>query len=354
MDGYDFSYRSYTVAELEDWLFHQADNGLSDAVIARPRALAFVRNPHARPDDVALVVVFNEKNEPVGYTGAYAEQWVHPTMPERYFWGSTQWMNPEYRGKGISWNMMRQIKDAVADRYISLDSTPASCRLDEKQGSIISYYPRYFFVLRGDGKSVKSKVKNVLSNRSLKKASQNLEEFGFKNRYVSLIDDETYSFIVAHSEKDLFLRKKDFLNWQVLYPFVVPTGDDRKLDVESCEFGGYVKKLQTMMVQVFVDGKMCGFYMLRMLDSVCSAWYLYYEESMREHVFASVALNVLRRKDVFKFQTFNKDLFDFMQQKGVKSQFSKTYIDKISLTIPCGFEVDATLRVHGGDGDMMC
>lgn len=350
----DFSYRSYTVAELEHWLCHHVDNGLSDAVIARSRALAFIRNPHALPDDIALVVVFNENNEPVGYTGAYAEQWVRPAMSERYFWGSTQWMDPQYRGKGVSGKMMRMIKDTVGDKYIALDSSPASCRLDEKQGSIISYYPRYFIVLRGTGKSFKSKMKNVQSEFSAKKAFRNLKEYGYTNRYVSFIDDETYSFIVEHSKGDLFLRKQDFLNWQMQYPFVVPTGGDDKKDIDKCEFGGCVKQLQTKMIQVFVGGRICGFYVLRVVDSVCSPWYLYYDETAREQVFASVAAKVLQMNDVFKFHTFNKELYDFMVRIGVKSQFSKNYLEKISLTVPSGFMVDAALHIQGGDGDMMC
>ena len=108
------------------------------------------------------------------------------------------------------------------------------------------------------------------------------------------------------------------------------------------------------MVQVFVDGKICGFYVLRIVDSICSTWYLYYDEAFREQVFASVATNVLKASGVFKFQTFNKDLYDFMKRVGVKSQFSKGYIDQISLTVPSGFKVDASLRIHCGDGDMIC
>ena len=43
-----------------------------------------------------------------------------------------------------------------------------------------------------------------------------------------------------------------------------------------------------------------------------------------------------------------------MGRMGVKSQFSKNFVEQISLTVPSGFEVDASLRIHGGDGDMIC
>ncbi len=81
---------------------------------------------------------------------------------------------------------------------------------------------------------------------------------------------------------------------------------------------------------------------------------MYYDEVEREQVFASVAAKVLQLKDVFKLKTFSKELFDFMGKIGVKSQFSKNFVEQVSLTVPSGFEVDASLRIHGGDGDMIC
>ena len=350
----DFTYRLFSIQDVEQWLVYNVENGLSDKVISRSRALAFVRNPHAQPEDAALVVVYNEQNEAVGYTGAYAEEWCHPVVKGRYFWGSTQWMEPQYRGKGISGRMMRMIKDAVEDQYVALDSSPASCRLDEKQGSIISYYPRFFIVLKGKDKSFKSRVKDVQSMFSKKKALRSLMGFDYSNRHVSLIDDMTYAFIVEHSKKDLFLRKQDYLNWQMRYPFVVATGGDKRMDAEECEFGECVDRLHTDMVQVFSGGRLCGFYVLRNVDSVCSTWYLYYDEAMREQVFASVVEQVLRMNAVAKFRTFNKDLYVFFKRMGVKSQFSKQHVEKISLTVPSGFEVDASLRIQGGDGDIIC
>ena len=353
MNENDFSYRLFTISDLRNWLYHNENNGLSDAVIARPRALAFVTDPHAQPEDAALAVVFNNQGEPVGYTGAYAEQWVRPKLEERYFWGSTQWMDPAYRGKGVSWKMMRQIKDAVDDRYVALESSPASCRLDEKQGSVISYYPRYFFVLRGTKKSFKSMVKSWMVDKANRKALRNMQSFDYENRHVNWIDDATYAFIVAHSEHDLFLRKHDYLNWQLKYPFVVPTGDDPKQEIETCKFGGYVSRLSVQMIQVFVGGVLCGFYVLNTVNSICTVLYLYYEEKYGEQVFASLSSIVLCNDELSRLRTFNKDLFDFMCGKGVKSMHA-TNIDKVSLTVPSGFVVDSSLHLQGGDGDMVC
>lgn len=354
MDAIEFEYHLYTISDLRDWLFHNVDNGLSDAVIARPRALAFVNNPHALPEDAALAVVFNEKKESVGYTGAFAEQWIRPELTERYFWGSTQWMDPVYRGKGVSWKMMRQIKDAVNDRYVALESSVASCRLDEKQGSVISYYPRYFIVLRGTKKSFKSIVKDWMVRKANRKALRNMQSFDYENRHVNWIDDETYAFIVAHSEHDLFLRKQDYLNWQLRNPFLVAMGDDPKLEKENCEFGGYVNKLHTQMIQVFVKGVMCGFYVLNMVGGHCTVLYLYCDEACHEQVFASLASIVLQYDDVEKFRTFNKALFDFMKENGVYSMNSKDCVDQVSLTVPEDFVVDPSLHLQGGDGDMVC
>lgn len=349
-----FTYQLFTISELEDWLFHNVENGLSDKVIARPRALAFVKNPHAKPDDPALVVVYNENKEPVGYTGAFAEQWIRPSTAERYYWGSTQWMDPQYRGKGVSGKMMRMIKDAVGDKYVALDSSPASCRLDEKQGSIISYYPRYYFVFQSENKTIKAKLLQNRITRLNKRALVHLDSYTYSNRYVNWIDDETYAFIVAHSDNDLFLRQQDYLNWQLRHPFLVSTGNDMNVELESCEFGGCVKSVEVQMVQVLVDGKLCGFYALNLVDNRCTPLYLYYEESKKEQVFASLMSNVLRDDTIWRFRTFNKELYEFSKWRGVRSMFSKNHVEQISLTVPGGFSVDASLHLQGGDGDMVC
>lgn len=354
MNEVNLDYRLFTVNDLERWLLHNESNGLSDAVIARPRALAFIRNPHSQPDDAALSVVFDGNGNPVGYTGAFAEQWVRPDLPERYFWGSTQWMKPEYRGKGVSGRMMRLIKDAVGDRYIATESSVASCRLDEKQGSVISYYPRYFILLDVTSKGLKSRIKSYLASRSVKKVLKAFQQFTYTNRHVNWIDDATYSFIVAHSDGDLFLRRQDYLNWQLRNPFIIPTGNDCRQETEKCEFGGNVSRHQIVQIQVWVDNALAGYYVLNFVNAVCTVLYLYYDKEYRKQVFASLASVALGREGLARFRTFNKELVDFLYDSGIRNINSHDRNERVSLTVPSGFEVDPSLRLQGGDGDMVC
>ena len=350
----DFSYQLFTIAELRDWLFHNVQNGLSDQVIARPRALAIVNNPHALPDDPVVAVVFDGETKPVGYTAVFAEQWERPALHDRFFWGSTIWVDPKYRGKGVSRKMLGQIREGVSDRYIVTESSIASGRINEKRGSVISYHPRYYILLDSLHNTIKSKLKSLCVRFSIKKVLKALAVYDYVNRYVNWIDDETYSFIVAHSSRDLFLRKQDFLNWQLRNPFLIPTGNDGKLEEERCDFKGYVDKHQVIQVQVLVQGKMCGYYALNVVDATSTVLYLYYEEDLREQVFASLATAVLERKDVVRFRSFNKELMDFLYGLGIKSMNSTDRAEQVSLIVPSGFEVDPSHCLQGGDGDMAC
>lgn len=348
----DFVYTIYTISDLENWLFHNADNGISERIISRTRALSFVKNPMARPDDAVLSVVFNADKQPIGYTAVFAETWVRPYAQERYFWGSTQWLEPQYRGKGASWNMMWKIKEAVNQKYIASDSTVASCKLDKKQGSLILYYPRFFARFKRTGNSVKEFLKEKWVENNNKQILKRIQaRNNFVNHYINYIDDETYQFICKHSSSYLFLRKQEMLNWQLFYPFVLATSGDPKRNREKCEFGEYVKEQRQRCIKVYHNDDLCGLYVLNNIDEVCTVQYLYMSEPQKDIVYSSILANVLMQ-DVKVFRTFSADLFQFMEQTGICRMNAKNVSEQVSLTIPNDFEVSPSLSLQGGDGDM--
>ena len=58
--------RTYTIQDLAGWLIEGKENGLSEAVISKSRAWAFVNNPCANPTMPAVAVLF-ENDEMKGY-----------------------------------------------------------------------------------------------------------------------------------------------------------------------------------------------------------------------------------------------------------------------------------------------
>lgn len=346
-------YKLYTIAELRDFVLHNKEIvGLSYTLITRTRAYALLNNPHAKDADVVVAAVFVD-NSPIGYTAIFPENFTKPDLQKTYYWGSTEWLEPEYRGKGISALMMRNLKNAIQNRYLGLDSTIASIKLDQKQGSEITYYPRYFFYLdkkkcQGIRSILKKNYVSIWNKNVLKKTAL----YDYTNEYVNFIDDQTYAFIVAHSTNDLFLKKREVLNWQLSNSFVLPIGNDDRTTKELCAFGSYVKDSWFKAVKVYVDHCLVGFYVIKCTNGICELKYLYYEESFYKNVFASVLRNILQ-SNVIEFKTFSKALYEFICHLGMKS-INSHCIEQVALTAPPGWLKDSSLYIQGGDGDMFC
>lgn len=347
------TYELYPISQLSDWMLHNLNNGISERMITRVKAIALINNPDARLDDIALSVV-KDGDTVVGYTAVFAEQLIKPFPQETFYWGSTQWLEPDYRGKGISAKMMLQLKEAINHRYLGLDSSIASCKLDQKQGYTISQYPRYFFQWKTAGKSrLIARIKEQHIKCGNHKAIKTLSRYTYTNRYLPLIDDMAYAFIEKHSHGDLFLRSQAMLNWILRYPFLHAINGDHSVEKELCDFGSYVDSFDMGSIAVYVHDIMCGIYIYSIVDGIFKVLYLYYDEQYKERVFSSLITKAVQ-SNAKQFRTFNKDLYDFMQQQGIRSMNSKFTMEQIALTLPPNIHVDPSLAIQGGDGDMFC
>ena len=346
----NITYKLYTISDLTNWLLHNVDNGLSEIIISKKRAFALINNPHANVNDVVLSVVF-DSNRVIGYTAVFPEKFIKPVLMERYYWGTTQWLEPEYRGKGISAKMMLNIKVAVNNRYLGLDSSVASTKLDKKQGSVITYYPRYFILIKANTPNIKGKLKEHYVRIVNKNVIKKLETYQYINEYVCHIDDMIYDFISKNSKNDIFLRSQEILNWQLQYPFLQCVGFDAHLKHEECQFGTNVHSSSVVAIKVIKDYRMIGFYILNVVDGNCIVRYLYYLPEFKNEVFASVLEKSFSTCPT-KISTVNKVFYEFMIALGIKSMNSNSYSENISLTTPSDFIVDENMNIQGGDGDL--
>lgn len=343
-------YRLYTISDLRDWLFHSITNGISDYMISYARAWSLINNPEAKSDDIVLSVVFDNE-QPIGYTAVFPEH--VSAWGERYYWGTTQWLEPEYRGKGIAGTMMKNIKDAINHRYIGLDSSISSVKLDQKQGYQIVCYPRHFYIWKKQDGNILTKCKEILIQRTNNRVLKQLKTIEFTNRVVPIISTSTYRFIAQHSTSDLFLRSQEMFNWILNYPFMSAIDYDDHTEKEKCAFGANVNTMELRAIEVYVKEKLAGVYIYSIIDDVFKLLYVYYDETYKANVFASLISKVLHKK-AKQFYTFQKDLYEYMQSKGIKNINSKYTIDQIALTLPPGVRIDQSLSIQGGDGDMFC
>lgn len=352
MQNSAFTYELYTIAELSNWIKGGFENGLYDRIITPIKTWALIHNFDAKPEDIVLSVA-KYGDVVIGYTALFAEELKKPFAGQRLYWGTTQWLEPNYRGKGISAKMMLTMKEAINHRYLGLDSSIASCKLDQKQGYKIVYYPRYFF----QWKTTKNTLLALLKEKYLQYVNRNimkqLMQYGYTNRYIPTIDNKTYDFICSHSQGDLFLRSQEMLNWVLHYPFLCAIDNDSHIEKEKCEFGSYVNEFEMNAIQVYVENQLRGVYIYSIVDGIFKVLYLYYDESYRERVFASLVVKAIQRSAI-QFRMFNRALYDFMGKIGIKNMNSKYTIDQISLTLPPDVEVDQSLSIQGGDGDMFC
>lgn len=346
------TFHLYTIKDLRRWLLNCENNGVSDKMITRSRAWALVNNPCAKDSDVVISAV-RDDDVVIGYTAIFAEQFQNSFHDCMYYWGTTQWIEPEYRGKGISAQMMWQLKEIINHRYLGLDSSIASCKLDQKQGYNIKNYSRYFFQLKRKNSSLKSFIKQLYVTLCNDKIFRLLSNYSYTNRYISFVDNMTYDFIQKYSKQDLFLRKQEMLTWILQYPFWCEIGDDVNVETESCMFSSHVKQYKISAVQVYENDMLCGVYFYHILDGVFKLLYLYHDNQTSDTVYASI-INLAFQLKVAKFCTMDKNLYDFMISIGVKGMYSKNNIENISLTLPPGMKVDESLNVQGGDGDMFC
>lgn len=345
-------YRVYSIQELRCWLIDNMHNGLSEYAIAPVRAFALINNPCAKETDPAIVVAF-DNDRPIGYSAVFPDDYVKGNTIGRLFWGTTEWIEPEYRGKGIAGKMMRTLKDAVGiERYMGLESSVASVKLDQKQGSSITIYDKYRFQFVATDSCKGYLNTECIAYHNMKQLIR-LSDYEYQNQYVNFVDAETYRFIESHAQQDLFLRQQEMFNWILRYPFMISTHYDAEAQKDICEFGGTVSEYKMEAIKVFVHNELVGFYILSQTNKDRTLRYLYYDEAHQDEVFASVTLNLIKR-GIEKIFFMSNALQEFMHQHGIKHLNRKSYIDKVALTLPPGMKVAENLRIQGGDGDMFC
>ena len=338
----------YTVAQLRDWVLHnKVIDGLSETIISKTRAYASINNPYVKEEDPVVAAIF-VGDENAAYVSAFPEM----IEGKRYWWFSGLWCSPKYQGNGYGLIVVGSLAEEYGTEFC-LDrwGAEATVEIFTHLGLKTTYTQRYHLGASIHRDSVKGKM--VYGIRKMQIGihrlfeRQNHEDYAL--RYLSIIDDATYEFIKDQSKRDYLLHTRDYLNWGLQYSFVQSAPLMERVSNIMPFSQAELADAQTYAVQVLDGEHSIGFYVMKKKENGLHILYLYYDETNKNQVFASIRDHV-KQMYITLCVTENRELADYLRKQ---IYFPKYSISEISFSYSFSMPQPLSGQVQYGDGDCL-
>lgn len=337
----------YTAAQLREWLMHnKAAEGLSEQIIAPSRAWAIIHNPYVKDNDPVLAAIF-EEGEMAAFTAAFPDMIGN----NRYWWFTSLWCNPKHQGKGYGLIVIGSLAEIYGEEYI-LDRWGAeeTVEIFSRLGTKTIYTSRYILGSKINRQTAKGKLVHFV--RTLQKSLHRIIESPAKHenytlRYLSYIDDETYTFIQSHQHNNLFLRTQAMLNWILQYSFTQACPLIESTLSTTPFAPAKAKNNYIYAVQVLDQEQVVGFYIMKHSEQDLHLLYLYYDMDKKDVVFASIRDHIKHMR-IEQFVTDNKELAAYISKN---IYFPKHQMIQIHIAYPKSFVLSGGIMMQYGDGD---
>lgn len=345
-------YHQYTAAQLRAWLQDGVvTDGLSEQVISRQRADAILHNPFLT-DDFVVAVSATEGDRLIGFSAQFPDDLIRPEA--RTTCTTTLWVDPEYKGEFVSFELCRMM-DASTNRYtIGINSVKASVLIDKLLGLKVMYAPRARFVMRHHlilqgWRSVGSMLLEPIRQfrqqwhfNRLNKLTKHL-----RVEWVDTVDSESYAFMASHSNNDRMLRSQDMYNWILHHPFVAEASS-AEVRQHGAHFSSSVPLYRHKMAKVYAGTTLIGVYAYTVLATEVKMLWLYMDDNEQGRVLASLMQQVWQhRPDLFR--SIYPCLTDFICRHRLALNM---YQEQFSFSHPKEMNINDTLQLQGNDGDM--
>ena len=347
---------TYSVADLKNWLLHNRPaNGLSAEIIAPTRAFAIMNNPFVA-DETRVVCALFVNDKLAAFTAAFPEMLQKPEN-RLAWWFSTLWCDKNYAGRGFGLVVVGTLCEMIGEGGVfDVEGAKETVEIFRMLGLKTTNIPRYVFHgrkiqtgnIRGNLAWFHEAVLQKICEWRRKKLGRKLgRDSDYTVIYSRFVDDETYEFIEAHSDKDVLLRKQEMFDWILQYPFVQVSPLYYRVPFDNI-FSSTVKSHQSICCKVFVGGKMIGVFIMTIWEDAISLKYLYYENEKSKTVFRAIVDHLLA-SNVKAFETNDSCLSDYIALLRI---FTKYSVSPRSFSYPKDIVLLRGFKFQAGEGDM--
>jgi GNAT superfamily N-acetyltransferase len=249
-----------------DQLYQYALNSLNDfrfdevSPISLIRARAQSENPHAGPEDITLVVGY-ENNRCVGYHGLLPGYLSGEAGLSRVYWLVTFFIVPSCRGKGYGKQLVQEIQKTGVD-LVTTGITDAAERVYRSVG-FQTLGELVYYRINTDGLQ-KTTPGFEQQNHG---GALNRVQCNYETREVQTIGKHAINQPEPPTVSPAFLRDLDVQNWMLQHPWVV-SRSEAKRDVKNYHFSQVRDRFNFIGMEFYApDEKRTGGYMILSVSS---------------------------------------------------------------------------------------
>lgn len=356
--------KTYTIAELNDFINSKEFSELQHLPISRHRASSYINNPRGLPNDKVMYLAYIS-GELVGYRLVLPDVIKSNNVNEKIGWYSCIWTNPKKRGLGIAKKLVEvSMKDwdgkimfqgpVVASKQLYTSTNP----FNENIVKGIRAYARFDFTTVIKNKA--PKLKAFLPIISIGDSFLNLfiSSSSNHNNYsnteiIHELNTEIIDFINSKNETNIFQRNQSDFNWILNHPWVLEQSEDN--ESKKFHFSSVAKEFKYIPLVFYTNNKTIdGFVVYQLRDSHLSIQTAYFNDSAIEDII-NYTYQLIGSNKVNYFSCFDERLVEYIYNNQNPFIFKKElkrafyYTKKLETII----KKNPQLQFEAGDGDMI-
>ena len=309
--------------------------------ITKQRAIAWVNNPRAAPDDVVLLVAY-DNGEVMAYLGVLPDRIFVAGETHKFAWFSTWWVQPS-GGGGVGIILMKHAL-RLYDNHIGVSSYIETVR------PIYDALQRFTCMATIEGISFEigsSCTENLRIQTALEciQANQHVQV-----EYIAELDSETEQFIEINRGDELTRRGAPELNWLIRSPWILPAPVDDK-NAQKYHFSSTSERFQFFSIKVFSENqRMVGFLIIRLRDKNLTVPYAYWSDGQIDSVVQVIAMHFCSLK-VSSLRLYNSELIKAFQKSGLPLEQKAARRRDPLITNKFSNLCEGSVILQDGDGD---
>jgi hypothetical protein len=359
---------SIKISELEDFVISDLYHKLSFYPITKHRAISQARNPRANPNDVALILAYNDEYELLGYIGALPDNVCINNQSLHFAWNSCWWVHPE-KGKPA-------VMKLLAELYKVWDNSIFFSDLGVRAKEIIGLTGRYtletytgyrFFFRFYLTRLVTTKV--PLLNNSVTIALLRFFDF-LLNSVIPVIHFHKFNFETKKirteinssltAKADQYIRqfptinfslreKKDF-DWVTNYPWIL-SGNLNESEYKGKYFFSHIAStFHSYFLEIYLGNELIGVLIFQERDGHYRLLYAFFKSEDISVIGESI-LQHLSQKKALSLVILHPSLSKYLNNK--KGYLQKRVMVRYAAIPKIYGEILSQVMVQDGDGDAL-